>query len=170
MYLLLLIWCRSVNIMIALYTAVKKTRHQLQAWGSVFSFAHFIYLSNPIDIRESHTCKSKSDLACCVLGELWKLFELLCSSGVFNVLHYSTVMFLSKHLGYCVDLFWRLVAQRKGTLRYKVWEKHRGKNVGVVVTFSLTKYIDVISLFMTPLSYSKLRITDLDSSSETGLL
>lgn len=42
--------------------------------------------------------------------------------------------------------------------------------MGVVVTFSLTKYIDVISLFMTPLSYSKLRITDLDSSSETGLL
>lgn len=42
--------------------------------------------------------------------------------------------------------------------------------MGVVVTFSLTKYIDVISLFMTPLSYSKLRITDLGSSSETGLL
>lgn len=91
--------------MIALCTAVKKTSHQLQAWCSVFSFAHFIYLNNPIDIREAHTCKGKSDLACCVLGVLWKLFELLCSSGGFNVLHYSTVIFLSKHLGYRVDLF-----------------------------------------------------------------
>lgn len=36
-------------------------------------------------------------------------------------------------------------------------ERYKGKNVSVGATFSLTKYIDLISLFMTPSSYSKLR-------------
>lgn len=71
-YLLLLRWCRSVNTIIALCTAVEKNFHQLQAWDSVFSFAHFMYLNNPTDVRESHTFKGSSDLAC-VLGVLWEL-------------------------------------------------------------------------------------------------
>ena len=99
MYLLLLVWCRSVNIMIVLRTAVgKNASHHLQAWGSVFSFDGFIYLSNAIDTGESHACKGRSILTG-VLGVWWKLFELLRSSGGFNVLCYPTVIFLSKRLG-----------------------------------------------------------------------
>lgn len=50
--------------MIALCTAVRKTSHQLHAWGSVFVFAPFVYMSNAIAIRESYTSMSKSDLTC----------------------------------------------------------------------------------------------------------
>lgn len=46
------------------------------------------------------------------------------------------------------------MAQKRGHFKIQCKkEKHKGKNVGVVVTFSLAK--DVIFLFMTPPSYSK---------------
>lgn len=76
---------RSVSIMIALSIAVEKTSHHFQAWGSVFSFVHLIYLSNPIDIRESHTCKGKSVVfkKCC-----GSYLNCLFLQGFLNVLHY----------------------------------------------------------------------------------
>lgn len=67
------------------------------------------------------------------------------------------MIFLSKYLLFCTDLFWRLMAQKRGHFKIYNSERHKGKNVRVVATFSLTKYIDVFSLFMTPSSYSKLR-------------
>lgn len=77
MYLLLLRWCRSVNIIIALCTAVEKNLEKLLTSDSVFSFAHFMYLNNAPDVRKSHTFKGNNDLAC-VLGVLWKLRGFQC--------------------------------------------------------------------------------------------